>query len=138
MDEKRWSSDRIWLVAKAVWVIANLLILLWSLRLDSQRRFEEQIIVFFVYSVISFPCGLLLYFLIGTLDLLLGGRILDSLPDGWPAVVIQCAFFFLAGYVQWFKLLRYVLRKAQEYDNERRELEPDANNCDKGEIQQSN
>lgn len=115
------------LVAKVAWIIAHALVLVWWLRLDSQKRFEEQILVFFVLSIMSFPSGYLLSILIGSLDWVLGNWITLTLPGGWPTGLFVVGTFFIAGYLQWFKLGRYVISKAQEYDRERRDSRaPDA------------
>lgn len=113
MIDQRWSSARSWLfVAKVAWTLANVLVLIWYLRLNAQGRFEEQIFVFLVQNLLSFPSGFLSFLLFDYVDgSLLGRRIVHTLGGGWVAVLFESTFFFIVGYVQWFKLMPYLIAK---------------------------
>ena len=114
MEQRTWRFGRLVVIAiKATWCGANVLVLGWWIWLDSQRRFEEQVLILIALIALSFPLGWLFYVLIGSLDVLLNRQISASMLSGTWTVVLSWGFFFLTGYLQWFKLAPYLVRKVR-------------------------
>ena len=112
MEKRTWRFGRLAVAAsKFAWYAANVLILAWSLRLDSQQRYEEQVLTLLAMIILSFPLGWLFFLLIGLLDVLLKRQISTSMPAGSWGVLLQWGCFLLVGYLQWFKLVPYFVRK---------------------------
>jgi len=114
MEKRTWRFRRLVVIAiKVTWYGANVLVLGWWLWLDSQPQFEELFLVIIALVALSFPLGWLLYVLIGYLDVLLNGQISASMPTGTWTVLLSWSCFFLTGYLQWFKLAPYLVRKVR-------------------------
>lgn len=125
MEKKSWRFARLAFVAtKVAWCAANVLLLAWWLWLDSQRRFDGQILILVALNALSFPLGLCIYVLIGLLDVLLNARISEGMPGGIWAVVLGWSCFFLTGYLQWFKVVPFLVRKLRANRRSRGQLSP--------------
>lgn len=96
------------ILTKTVWVSLNVMILIWFFVLTFQTRWEEQILLFYAMNALSFPSGLLAYRILAWLLYLLFP--ITSLND-YVDVSIMWAGVFAAGYLQWFKLLPWLVRK---------------------------
>jgi hypothetical protein len=94
---------------KLMWIILNLVLLGYILFLETQQRWEEEIIVFYILNALSFPSGLISYLTFVTIIASLE-RVLGSI-NNMVAVVFTLAVLIAAGYWQWFKLLPYFVRK---------------------------
>lgn len=111
MEKGTWRFARLAFVATKVgWCAANVLLLAWWLRLDAQRL-DAQVLILVALNVLSFPLGFCFYVLIGLLDVLLNGQISGGMPGGNWDVVLGWSLFFLTGYLQWFKVVPFLVRK---------------------------
>jgi hypothetical protein len=112
MQKRTWRFGRLAVAAtKLIWIAANVFVFAWSLKLDSQQRYEGQVLTLLALIILSFPLGWLFYVLVGLLDMLLNRKISTSMPGGSFGLFLESGCFLIVGYLQWFKLVPYIIRK---------------------------
>ncbi len=97
-------------LVRIAWVSVEVAILGWAVWLQSQGRTEEQILVFYALNVLSFPSGLLFYLLFSAVMSLFGNASGGAAVEYLLTALVWTGFF-VAGYLQWFWLTPYLIRR---------------------------
>ena len=95
---------------KIAWMAAEVALVGWAVWLQYQGRTEEQILVFYALNVLSFPAGLLFYMVFSGCMLLFDSSSAGPAAD-YAFTILVWIGFFVAGYLQWFRLVPYLIRK---------------------------
>lgn len=99
-------------IAKGLWVVATILVLLVTLYAYDGKP-NSDIEVLFAWSMIflTFPSGLIFAGLFSIVADCLDKFFAVVLYTSYLSLVLSWAGFLLLGYLQWFKLLPWLVRK---------------------------
>jgi hypothetical protein len=108
--------------ARAGWITLSFLVMVFVLSLSStpQPESPNDLSVVLIYSMLtlSFPLGLVVSLLMGGVAYwahLANWQFHQSIQGPWISITIVWLAFFIVGYIQWFKLIPYLIKKCKTY-----------------------
>jgi len=104
-------ARKIIIVLKITWIMLSFIVLAYSFRsYEATYNPETEILLAYLMGALSFPSSFLVILLMGSL-----ARVLHhfsvSVPSNHTTCVLVWLAFFIAGYLQWFKLLPFLWMK---------------------------
>ena len=103
------------MILKIIWILASVFLLVVTLfRYTPDPANDIGIFLLYGMLFLSFPTSLLVAGLLALISLLqdnLGVPLLDLISSNYAGYFLMWLLFFAAGYVQWFVLLPWFLKK---------------------------
>lgn len=105
-------------IAKGLWIVGTIFVLLITLyAYDGKPNSDIEVLLVWSMTFLSFPSGLLFAGLFSiaadSLNRLFGAVAYTS----YGSLVLSWAGFFIFGYLQWFKLVPWLVEKIQTREN---------------------
>lgn len=93
---------------KIAWIMLSFIVLAYSFApYKEPYNAETEILLVYLMGVLSFPSSLLVVLLMGAMAAVLG-HFSISMPSNHMTGVLVWLVFFIAGYLQWFRLVPFL------------------------------
>jgi hypothetical protein len=99
-------------IAKAAWAgVAVITLFLALYAFDGKSSSDIGVFLTWAMLVLAFPSSLLTSLLFTVIAIILEKLSSPAIPTSYPTLVLTWLGFFVIGYLQWFKLLPYLIGK---------------------------
>ena len=104
-------------IIKALWIGATLFVLFVTLySYDGKPLSDIWIFLTWLMLILSFPAGLV----VSAVHYVLGAGFSITVETSYLSLALEWAAYFVLGYLQWFKLLPYLVDKLRGLKTQRR------------------